>query len=208
MTSAWPAFWSHIPEVDRPAITEILGDLLGTGVLFGDAGRDQQLFQIARQYQNELAEYLSPLGIELFPDPDRPILQARPTPGGCPLTARFSKDETLVVLTLWRIYDDHRMTQTAEAVLLTANELDARLRLYFENIDPPTPAHLDRILARLRRKRLIRYEPHAERLGESAIEVLPTLARAIPFESGVEWEQQADLYRATSTADEDPAEQR
>ncbi len=200
--SSWPAFWLHIPEADRPAITEILGDLLGSGVLFGDAGRDLHLFQLARRYQSELAEYLAPLGLELFPDPDRPILQARPVPGVCPLTARFSKDETLVVLTLWRIYDDHRMSQSSEGVLLTANELDARLRLYFENIDPPTSSHLERILARLRRKRLIRFESNAERPGDSAIEVLPTLARAIPFESAAEWEQQAGLYR--TAADPEP----
>lgn len=208
MSIAWPPFWSHIPEADRPAMTDVLGDLLGAGVLFGDAGRDQQLFQIARQYQREIEEYLAPLGIELVPDPERPIFQARPVPGGCPLTARFGKDETLLVLTLWRIYDDHRMTQTTETVLLTANELDARLRLYFENVVPPTPSHLDRMLVKLRRKRLIRYQPDAERAGESRIEVLPTLARAIPFENAGEWEQQADLYRApaipAAMEDEEP----
>lgn len=203
MKPNWPAFWSHIPESDRPAITDALGDLLGTGVLFGDAGRDLQLYQVARQYQHELEEYLAPLGIELVPDPERPILQARPVPGECPLTARFGKDETLLVLTLWRIYDDHRMSQTSDTVLLTANDLDARLRLYFKDITPPTPSHLDRMLARLRRKRLIRYQADAERLGESRIEILPTLARAIPFDNAAEWQQQADLYRTPSDSSEE-----
>ncbi len=194
MTPSWPSFWAHIPQADRAAVSEILGDLLGTGVIFGDAGRDRQLFELARLYRAELAEYLAPLGIELFQDPDRPLFQARPIPGECPLTTRFSKDETLVVLTLWRIYDDHRMMQTSDTAMLTANDLDARLRLYFEKIVPPTPAHLERILSKLRRKRLIRYQSNDDRPGESGIEILPTLARAIPFE-GTEWEEQVALYQ-------------
>ena len=205
MTPSWPSFWEHIPQSDRAAVSEILGDLLGTGVIFGDAGRDRQLFELARLYRTEVAEYLAPLGIELFQDPDRPLFQARPIPGECPLTTRFSKDETLVVLTLWRIYDDHRMMQTSDTAMLTANDLDARLRLYFEKIVPPTPAHLERILAKLRRKRLIRYQTNDERPGESGIEILPTLARAIPFE-GKEWEEQVALYQTTDqpSADQSP----
>ena len=39
MTSPWPSFWSHIPEDDRAAVREVLAELLGTGVLFGDDGR-------------------------------------------------------------------------------------------------------------------------------------------------------------------------
>ena len=154
MTPAWPNFWAHIPDADRPAVREILTDLLATGVLFGDAGRERELFLTARQYQPELAEYLSLLNLVLVPDPDRPILQARPVPGECGLTARFTKDETLVVLTLWRLYDDARMEHPAEIVVVTADDLYARLKLYFEHIEPPATTHLERILNKLRARRL------------------------------------------------------
>ena len=33
MTPQWPSFWANIPEDDRPALREILADLLTTGVL-------------------------------------------------------------------------------------------------------------------------------------------------------------------------------
>ena len=177
MTPLWPSFWTDIPEVDRPALREILTELLATGVLFGENGRERELFLTARQYTRQLADYLAPLSLELVPDPDRPILQARPIPGECGLTARFTKDETLVVLTLWRLYDDARMEGPAETVVISANDLYARLKLYFEHIEPPAETHLERILAKLRSKRLIRFQKNEERFGESRLEILPTLSR-------------------------------
>jgi hypothetical protein len=53
------------------------------------------------------------------------------------------------------------------------------------------------MLTKLRRKRLIRYQRHddANRFGDSLIEVLPTLPRAIPFNDLEAWEAQAVLYR-------------
>ena len=195
MTPLWPSFWTDIPEVDRPALREILTELLATGVLFGENGRERELFVTARQYTRQLADYLAPLSLELVPDPDRPILQARPIPGECGLTARFTKDETLVVLTLWRLYDDARMEGPAETVVISANDLYARLKLYFEHIEPPAETHLERILAKLRSKRLIRFQKNEERFGESRIEILPTLSRAIPFERAEEWNQAAALFQ-------------
>jgi Domain of unknown function (DUF4194) len=195
MTPLWPSFWTDIPEVDRPALREILTELLATGVLFGENGRERELFLTARQYTRQLADYLAPLSLELVPDPDRPILQARPIPGECGLTARFTKDETLVVLTLWRLYDDARMEGPAETVVISANDLYARLKLYFEHIEPPAETHLERILAKLRSKRLIRFQKNEERFGESRLEILPTLSRAIPFERAEEWTQAAALFQ-------------
>src|SRR6266581_6776404 len=157
MTPAWPSFWAHIPDADRSAVREVLTDLLATGVLFGEAGRERELFLTARNYQHELAEYLSLLNLDLASDPDRPILQARPVPGECGLTARFTKDETLVILTLWRIYDDAIMERPTNVVTLSADDLYARLRLYFEHIELPAPTHLERILNKLRARRLIRF---------------------------------------------------
>ena len=199
MTPAWPSFWAHIPDADRAAVREILTDLLATGVLFGEAGRERELFLTARTYRQELAEYLSLLNLDLVPDPDRPILQARPVPGECGLTARFTKDETLVVLTLWRLYDDARMEQPADVVVITADDLYARLRLYFEHIEPPATTHLERILNKLRARRLIRFQKDDERFGESRLEILPTLGRAIPFERPEEWAQTVALFHQIVT---------
>jgi hypothetical protein len=195
MTPQWPSFWAHIPEVDHPAMREILTELLATGILFGEAGRERELFQTARKYEQELADYLSLLNLTLFPDPDRPILQARPIPGECGLTARFTKDETLVVLTLWRIYDDTIMERPTNFVTLSADDLFAKLKLYFEHIGLPTPTHLERILAKLRSRRLIRFQSDDEHFGNSRLEILPTLARAIPFERPEEWAQCAALFQ-------------
>lgn len=196
MTLPWPSFWSHIPEPDRVAIRDILTELLATGVLLGDDGRARQLYLVARDYQRELAEYLAPLNLDLVADPDRPLFQARPIPGECSLTGRFTKDETLLILTLWRIYDEARLERPVETVVAPANTVFARLKLYFEHIEPPTEGHFERMIARLRAKRLIRFERHEDpqRFGESLVEILPTLPRVIPFENLQAWEEQAALY--------------
>ena len=198
MNLPWPSFWQHIRDDDRAALRETLSELLSTGILLGDEGRARQLYLTAREYQRELAEYLAPLNLDLISDPDRPILQARPIPGECGLTARYTKDETLLVLTLWRIFYDARMERTVEAVVISANDLFARLKLYFEHIEPPTESHLERLLSRLRSRRLIRYKKHEDdqRFGESLIEILPTLQRLIPFEDEDAWKVQVQLHAA------------
>ena len=191
----WPKFWEHIPEKDRSSVRSIVSELLSTGVLFGDMGRERELFLIAREYQTELSDYLAVAGLELFVDPDRPIYQARPIPSECGLMATFTKDETLVLLTLWRIYDEMRMEQTVEAIVITANDLDARLKLYFESVIPPTDSHLERMLIKFRQRRFIRFQKDEEKLGESRIEILPTLARAIPFDNEEDWAEHANLFQ-------------
>ncbi|MEI8235143.1 MAG: DUF4194 domain-containing protein [Verrucomicrobiota bacterium] len=211
MTLPWPTFWEAIREEDRPALKTILAELLTTGVLLGDEGRARELYLIAREYPRELAEFLAVLDLELIHDPDRPIFQARPVAGECALTASFTKDETLLVLALWRIYDEERMARPAQSVVLDANMLDARLRLYFEAIEPPQPTQLDRILAKLRRKKLIRYQRDEEQFGASQIEILPTLPRVIPFEDAAAWEEQTALFNQSApgveSADESTPEE-
>lgn len=198
MNLPWPSFWQHIREDDRSALRDVLTELLSTGVLYGDEGRARQLYLTAREYQRELAEYLAPLNLDLLADADKPILQARPVPGECGLTARFTKDETLLVLTLWRIYYDTRLERPVETVVITANDVFARLKLYFEHIEPPTESHLTRLLTRLRSRRLIRFRQNedGQHFGESLVEILPTLQRVVPFETADTWQQQADLYLA------------
>ena len=208
MPLPWPSFWQHIREDDRAALSDILAELLAHGALLGGQGRDHQLYLLAREYQRELSEYLAPLHLELLPDPDRPILQLRPVAGDCALLARFNKAETLLVLALWRIYHDARLETVAETVVVTANEIWQRLRLYFEHVVPPTEAHLREMLGRLRHRRLVRVQWHEDpaRFGESRVEILPTLHRAVPFEDAAAWELLAAGFRPAPGAAEAPAE--
>ena len=205
MPLPWPTFttWNRIREDDRAALSDVLTELLAHGALIGDAGRDRELYLLAREYQSELSEYLAPLHLTLMPDPDRPIFLLRPVPGDCGLLARFNKAETLLVLTLWRIYHDARMEQTVESVVVTANDIWQRLKLYFEQVELPTPAQLRDMLGRLRNRRLVRVQWHEDtsQFGESQVEILPTLAQVIPFENAAAWEQQAALYQQPAGQD-------
>lgn len=207
MPLPWPSFWQHIREDDRAALSDILSDLLAHGALIGDAGRNHDLYLLAREYQREIGEYLAPLHLELVPDPDRPIFQLRPVPADCRLMARFNKAETLVVLTLWRIYHDARMENVSDLVILPVNLLWQRLRLYFETVAPPNEGQLREMLGKLRHRRWVRvkWEDDPARFGDTQIEILPTLQRAIPFESAAAWEQQAALYSAPASASPDLA---
>jgi hypothetical protein len=197
MPLPWPSFWQHIRADDRAAISDTLTALLAHGSILGDAGRDKELYLLGREYQRELAEYLAPLHLELVADPDKPILQVRPAPGDCGLLQRFNKAETLLVLALWRIYDDARLERPVDSVVATANEVWHKLKLYFETIEPPSEAQLREMLGRLRNRRLVRlqWNEESDSFGDSQIEILPTLSRVIPFEDAKAWEQQAALYQ-------------
>ena len=197
MNLPWPSFWQHIPETDRSAVRDALAELLSSGVLLGDDGRAREVYLTAREYLRELAEYLAPLELDLVSDPDRPILQARPVPGECGLAARFGKDETLLILVLWRMYHETRMERSVESVVVSANDVFRALKLTFEHVEPPTDSHLERLLARCRNRRLIRFQRHEDpqRFGESAVEILPTLPRVIPFESIETWEEMVGVQK-------------
>lgn len=209
MNLPWPSFWQHIPENDRSALRDALAELLSTGVLLGDEGRAREIFLTAREHQRDLAEYLAPLNLDLISDPDRPILQARPVPGECGITARFTKDETLLLLTLWRLYHETRLERAVDSVVVSANQVFQALKLTFEHIQPPTESHLERMLARCRSRRLIRFQRHEDpqRFGESSIEILPTLPRILPFESVEAWEQTVRPHQVARAATETAAEE-
>jgi len=200
----WPRFWPDVPENDRSSIREIIAELLGRGTLIGTTGSGRDLFLLARDhYQDHLMDYLAPLGLELVIDDEFCILQARPRPEACHLLAQFTKDETLLLLVLWRVWDDHRTNEAASAVIITVDDLWSRFRNTFDRIDPPEKTHLDTLVARMRRHRLIRtHRPEGStQLGETLIEVLPSLPRTIPFEDLEAFLARAALYQPE--ADED-----
>ncbi|QJE97283.1 DUF4194 domain-containing protein [Luteolibacter luteus] len=194
----WPRFWPDVPDSDRAPMREILAELLSRGTLLGTEGSGRDLFLLARDhYQNHITDYLAPLGLELIVDDDFYLLQARPRPEACLLLAQFTKDETLLLLVLWRTWDDHRNTQAAQAVVITVDDLWQRFKATFENIEPPEKTHLEQLLARMKRHRLIRThktDPNAP-VGEMLIEILPSLARTIPFDSIEAWNARVALYQ-------------
>ena len=69
---------------------------------------------------------------------------------------------------------------------------------------PVPPSHLERLPARLRSRRLIRFRLHEDprQFGESLVEILPTLQRVIPFENSDAWKQQMDMYAAQKSDSE------
>lgn len=199
----WPRFWNQVPDEDRAPLREILAELLGRGVLLGDSGAGRDLFRLGRDHYHEhLSDYLAPLGLELVIDDDFCLLQARPRPESCHLLGQFTKDETLILLVLWRAWDDHRTNEATPAVILSVDELWTRFRNTFDKIDPPEKTHLEQILARLRRHRLVRsHRPEgSSQLGETLIEILPSLPRVIPFEDLQAWLDRAALYQSTAEA--------
>jgi hypothetical protein len=206
----WPSFWADVPDRDRPPLRDVLADLLRYGVITGDEGSGRDAYLLVRdQYAAHVRDYLAPLGLELVIDHEPPLIQARPVPEECQLLASFTKDETLLVLTLWRIYDEARCGQTTQAVIVTANEVWSKWRVFFEHIEPPGITALEELLTRLRRKRLIRLlrSDDIARPGDAQIEILPSLARTIPFEDIEAWLTRARLYEpelvvaAAETAD-------
>ena len=131
----WPRFWPDVPETDRQPLREILAELLGRGTLLGSEGGGRDLFLLARDhYRGHLSDYLAPLGLELVIDEDFLLLQARPRPETCMLLGQFTKDETLMLLVMWRAWDDHRTTQAAQSVVITVDDLWNRFRTTFENM--------------------------------------------------------------------------
>ncbi|SHL17800.1 protein of unknown function [Nitrosospira sp. Nsp11] len=194
----WPRFWPDVPEADRAPLREVLAELLGRGTLLGTEGSGRDLFLLARDhYQAHITDYLAPLGLELIVDDDFSLLQARPRPEVCLLLAQFTKDETLLLLVLWRAWDDHRNTRAEQTVVLTVDDLWQRFKATFENIEPPEKTQLEQLLARMKRNRLIRTyrnDPTAP-IGEMQIEILPSLARTIPFDSIETWLTRVAVYQ-------------
>jgi Domain of unknown function (DUF4194) len=195
-SSLWPSFWPDVPEEDRAPIRDVLAELLGRGVLLGSEGSGRELFLLIRDhYQSHIADYLAPLGLDLIVDDDAPLLQARPRTEACQLLASFTRDETLVLLTLWRVWDDARSSGTASTVILTVDDLWQQIRVFFDRIEPPEKTQIEGMLTKLRRHRLVRTaRPDGmTQPGELQIEILPSLPRVIPFDDIESWLQRADL---------------
>lgn len=202
----WPSFWADVPNEERAPLRDILAELLGRGVLLGDTGSGRELFLLARDHHRfRLEDYLAPLGLEFIVDDDALLLQARPRTEACQLMGGFTKDETLILLTLWRVWDEAQTSGASAATLLRLDELWEKLRVFFDRIEPPEKSQIEAALTRLKRHRLIRTQKpdQMEHAGDILIEVLPSLARAIPFDSIEQWQERVDMAMpALVTSDE------
>lgn len=192
----WPSFWADVPAGERAPLRDILAELLGRGVLLGDTGSGRELFLLARDHHRfRLEDYLAPLGLEFIVDDDALLLQARPRTEACQLLGTFTKDETLILLTLWRVWDEAQTSGTNAAVLLRLDDLWEKLRVYFDRIEPPEKSQIESALTRLKRHRLVRTQKpdSMEHVGDLLIEILPSLSRAIPFDSLEQWQERVDM---------------
>jgi hypothetical protein len=56
MPLPWPTFttWTRIREEDRAALSDVLAELLAHGALIGDAGRDRELYLLAREMEESI----------------------------------------------------------------------------------------------------------------------------------------------------------
>lgn len=197
--SLWPrAFWGDVLEADRAPLREVLAELLGRGVLLGSKGSGRELFRLVQDhYRAHVEDYLAPLALELIVDEERLILQARPRTESCLLLGRFNKDETLVLLALWRLYDDEVSSGNQEAVVVSVDGLWSALKVYFDKISTPEKSQIEACLRRLQRHRLIDLDKPegVTQLGEMLVEILPSLARVIPFEDIQAWQERVDLHQ-------------
>jgi hypothetical protein len=192
----WPSFWADVPTEERAPMRDILAELLGRGVLLGDTGSGRELFLLARDHHRfHLEDYLAPLGLELIIDDEALLLQARPRAEACQLLGNFTKDETLILLTLWRVWDEAQTSGANAAILLRLDDLWEKLRVFFDRIEPPEKSQIEAALTRLKRHRLVRTQrpENAESPGDLLIEILPSLSRAIPFDTIEQWQERVDL---------------
>ena len=195
----WPPYLNHVPEKDRQLFKESVAALLSSGsILRSDA---QDAYDLARSaYFQEIEAFLSVLDIDLIPDDDSALLQARPKEA-CLLTARFSKAETLIVLSLWRIYYEAALDGQADEVIITIDDLHRKLKeVYFPDVQPPAFTQCEAALKSLQRLNLVRYKRDDRNPDASEVQVLRTIRRIIPFASLEEWNKQATLFSAQEPA--------
>jgi hypothetical protein len=111
------------------------------------------------------------------------------------LLANFTKDETLLLLALWRINYDVRMNQVTRVVVVSVKEILGKLKIYFKNTEPPAATALEGMLAKLRSRRLVslKNSDTGKFDDETQVEILPTLPRVIPFDDLAAWDARCEL---------------
>jgi hypothetical protein len=185
-----------LSEPDLRTFKEALAELLDRGSILGFESKSRELYQRASgSLYDSLAATLRLLEMELVNDDDRLLLQARPL-DTCTLLRRFDQTESLFVLALWKVYDEHRQAGKAGAVILSLDDFYAKLKSYWPNLlKEPQPGLYDRVLRTLQRRNLVRYAVDDLMRSRSEVQVLPTILYVMPFASLEAWATQAERFQ-------------
>lgn len=193
----------NLPEAEQRPFKDALAELLDRGSLLGFEPRTRDLYQrAAGLWYEPLRSALALLDMELVNDDERLVLQARPS-DACALQRRFDQTESLFVLALWKVYDEHRQAGKAGAVILSLDDFFAKLKSFLPNLlqTPPKPGTYNRVLAALQRRNLVRYSWNEVSPGQSDLQVLPTVLYVMPFAGLDAWAVQMEKFALSDPAD-------
>ena len=197
--------FARIASLEEPVLREFkdaLAELLDRGSILGFESRTRDLYQRASGPLLELLQAaVALLDLEIVNDERRLLLLARPL-DACTLLRRFDQAETLLVLAFWKIYDEYRQAGGVGSIILSLDDLYAKLKSYFPSLfrEPPKARAWRRMLSRLQRRNLVRWSENIAEIGQSECEPLPTVLYVIPFQDVEAWLAHADRFR-----EEEPA---
>lgn len=199
-----PPFFAtpNLPPTELRALKDALAELLDRGSILGFEPRTRDQYQRASgPWYDQLRGTLALLDMELVNDDERLILQARPL-DSCALHLRFDQTESLWVLALWKVYDEHRQAGKAGAVILSLDEFFAKLKSYLPNLlqNPPKAGTYNRILSAFQRRNLVRYSWNETSPGQSELQVLPTVLYVMPFAGLDAWATQMEKFGNPDTS--------
>lgn len=188
----------RLPEHDRERLGEALRRLVAHGSILGLEPSENDLYHWCHQNREWVDELAALLDFKLLWDQQERTVQALPQTAAFRL--RLPLDATLVLLTLWYEFDTAvRDRGETPPIRLTVQQLNDSLKTKFEPLQKnlPSSSRLGEILALAQRKNLLRYAAEVP-FERSAIEVLSTLKRVIPFQSLEDWNKNAERYLAVA----------
>ena len=204
---------ARLPDADRERLGEALRRLVANGAIIGTEPGQAELYHWAHLNRDWTEEVAALLDLKLFWDHELRLVQAVPQSGA--FTLRMKLDATLVLLTLWYEFDTAvRDRGESPPIRITVKQLNDSLRTKFsplmknESQNLVSPTRLVEILRLAQRKSLLHFTAAAQ-AADSAIEILPTLKRVIPFQDLAEWTRHAERHLAAvlEKADAEPEEE-
>ena len=180
---AWPR------EEDEPLLVDALQRLLKRGGIPGwkHSGEAYRTYRWAYDNLEQLNALLTVcFRLKAIADTSAQFIQALPQEG-CPYLKKFTEFETLLAISLWKIFDEHQRETDKLVVDITADELRQRLNVFFN--DPKiTTSSIREQLKSLKRFYLVEMEER-DPFGESIIRINPAIARVINFANVEEWQR-------------------
>lgn len=196
MTDTPQGLLSRLTQNDRDRLGEALRRLLATGSIPGREPAQTELYHWCHQNRAWLEEIAALLELKLHWEHHDRLVQA--IPESAAFLLRLKLDATLVLLTLWYEFDTAvRDRAETPPVRITAQQLNDSLAAKFEPLRKqlPSQTRLREILSLAQRKNLVTFTPDPS-LERSTIEIQPTLAKVIPFQSIEDWTRNAERFAA------------